>query len=399
MSVAASDVDNGSNDACGIASLAVSPNTFDCDDLESDNYALDFRGNTGALNLGDVSAVEGQSALTLEAWINVPNNQRFLSFFGKTSNNSNKMTLRMAPADGAFFLEMSNGSSQTWDTDQIYLGKYNEWHHIAMVFDGTQALNADRLRFYLDGVPQTFAVQSGSVPATTPSSGADLVIGAELANGFGAINAIMDEVRVWNVARTQGEIMSNMNKKLGAGQTGLVVSLSLNEGPGSGIAVDKSGNGNNGTLVNLNTTSDWVGGAPSITGGTPVPVSLLVTDVHGNSSSCQTSITIQDNTNPTALCQDLTLSLDANGDLSVAASEVDNGSNDACGIASLALAPNTFDCNDVGSNTVTLTVTDNNGNQSTCTADVTVEDNTNPTALCQDLTLSLDANGDLKRSG
>ena len=124
-------------------------------------------------------------------------------------------------------------------------------------------------------------------------------------------------------------------------------------------------------------------------------MTLTVTDNNGNQSTCTADVTVEDNTNPTALCQDLTLSLDANGDLDVAASEVDNGSNDACGIASLALAPNTFDCNDVGSNTVTLTVTDNNGNQSTCTADVTVEDNTNPTALCQDLTLSLDANGDL----
>ena len=86
------------------------------------------------------------------------------------------------------------------------------------------------------------------------------------------------------------------------------------------------------------------------------------------------------------------------GTASIAATDVDNGSNDACGIASLSVSPSTFDCNSIGSNpnTVTLVVTDNNGNnQSSCTADVTVEDNTNPTALCQDLTLSLDANGDL----
>jgi PKD repeat protein len=56
---------------------------------------------------------------------------------------------------------------------------------------------------------------------------------------------------------------------------------------------------------------------------------------------------------------------------------VDNGSNDACGIASLCSArPHSFA--EVGANTVTLTVTDVNGNVSTCTTVVTVVDNVRP---------------------
>jgi PKD repeat protein len=63
-----------------------------------------------------------------------------------------------------------------------------------------------------------------------------------------------------------------------------------------------------------------------------------------------------------------------------------------CGIASLVVTPNTFTCADVGTNTVTLTVTDVNSN-STCTAQVTVEDTVPPIALCQDITVQLDATG------
>ncbi len=65
----------------------------------------------------------------------------------------------------------------------------------------------------------------------------------------------------------------------------------------------------------------------------------------------------------------------------IAASQIDNGSNDACGIASLSVVPGSFDCSNVGANTVTLTVTDNNGNVSTADAVVTVEDNVAPVAL------------------
>jgi hypothetical protein len=65
--------------------------------------------------------------------------------------------------------------------------------------------------------------------------------------------------------------------------------------------------------------------------------------------------------------------LNASGATSVTVSEIDNGSNDACGIASVSLSPAQFDCSNAGANTVTLTVTDNNTNVSTCTATVPVQ--------------------------
>jgi hypothetical protein len=86
--------------------------------------------------------------------------------------------------------------------------------------------------------------------------------------------------------------------------------------------------------------------------------------------------------------------LDINGQASIVASDVDNNSSDVCGIASLSVSPSTFDCNDTGAPVnVTLTVTDNNGNPGTCTADVTVQDVTPPTALCQFATVQLGAGG------
>ncbi len=122
-------------------------------------------------------------------------------------------------------------------------------------------------------------------------------------------------------------------------------------------------------------------------------VTLTVTDVSGNFSTCNATVTIEDNAAPTAVCQDVTVQLDANGDGSITANEVNNGSDDACGIGNLSVSPNTFDCDNVGDNTVTLTVTDNNGNPNTCTANVTVEDNVAPIAVCKDATIQLNASG------
>ena len=46
---------------------------------------------------------------------------------------------------------------------------------------------------------------------------------------------------------------------------------------------------------------------------------------------------------------------------------MDGGSTDACGIASTSIDVSSFDCSDLGPNNVTLTVTDVNGNSSSCT--------------------------------
>ncbi|MAO48253.1 MAG: hypothetical protein CL527_05990 [Aequorivita sp.] len=122
-------------------------------------------------------------------------------------------------------------------------------------------------------------------------------------------------------------------------------------------------------------------------------VTLTVTDVNGNSSTCTSTVTVEDNIAPTASCQDITILLDAAGNASITAADVDNGSTDNCAVASLSVSPSSFTCADVGPNTVTLTVTDTNGNSSTCTSTVTVQDSTAPTAVCQDTTIALDASG------
>jgi hypothetical protein len=122
-------------------------------------------------------------------------------------------------------------------------------------------------------------------------------------------------------------------------------------------------------------------------------VTLTVTDAYGNSSTCIAVVTVQDNVAPLAVCAPYTVTLDATGNGSLVAANIDGGSNDACGIASISALPTTFNCSNVGSNNVTLTVNDNNGNSSTCVAVVTVQDVTAPTAVCQNITVQLDAAG------
>ncbi|BFP39363.1 hypothetical protein FGF1_02080 [Flavobacteriaceae bacterium GF1] len=100
-----------------------------------------------------------------------------------------------------------------------------------------------------------------------------------------------------------------------------------------------------------------------------------------------------EDTPPTALCQEVLLELGTDGKVGLDATLMDNGSNDACGDVSLEVSKSSFTGDDLGANTVTLTVTDPNNNSKTCTALVTVEDKIAPSAICRDITVQLDALG------
>src|SRR5690606_40394947 len=119
-------------------------------------------------------------------------------------------------------------------------------------------------------------------------------------------------------------------------------------------------------------------------------VTLTATDNTGKTATCSATVTVQDNVAPTAVCQNATVQLDAAGNATLAVAAVNNGSADACGIASLSLSKTAFDCSNTGANTVTLTATDNNGKTATCSATVAVQDNVAPRAVCHNATVQLD---------
>ncbi|MEP1892608.1 MAG: LamG-like jellyroll fold domain-containing protein, partial [Cyclobacteriaceae bacterium] len=122
-------------------------------------------------------------------------------------------------------------------------------------------------------------------------------------------------------------------------------------------------------------------------------VTLTVTDASGNESSSSATVTVEDNTSPVAIAQDISVALDADGLATVSASEVDNGSSDNCSVSTLELDITSFDCSMIGANAVSLTATDPSGNSHTTSATVTVMDNTNPIVITQDISVSLDQSG------
>ena len=96
---------------------------------------------------------------------------------------------------------------------------------------------------------------------------------------------------------------------------------------------------------------------------------------------------------PIALTQDITVQLDSNGQITVTPEQVDNDSTANCGISNLSLDITEFDCDNLGDNTVTFTITDTDNNTDTATTIVTVEDSTAPIVITENITVQLDSSG------
>ncbi|KPA18118.1 hypothetical protein MHK_001664, partial [Candidatus Magnetomorum sp. HK-1] len=128
----------------------------------------------------------------------------------------------------------------------------NTWYHLAATYDG-ETLNA-----YKNGV----LITSNTSPSGTPNyDTVSLKIAGHpvLANYF---SGTMDEIRIWNIARTQDQIQSTMCKRLYGNETGLYMYYRCDNSSGTTL-IDLANNAIDATLTNMD-NSDWITSGASL---------------------------------------------------------------------------------------------------------------------------------------
>jgi predicted outer membrane repeat protein len=127
-------------------------------------------------------------------------------------------------------------------------------------------------------------------------------------------------------------------------------------------------------------------------------VQLTVSDAAGNSSTCAANVSIVDLQSPTIITQNISVYLDENGQVSISASEIDNGTFDNCELDTVFISQTEFSCVNSGTNVITFTARDVNGNTQSSNAIVTVIDTLFPVVLAQNKDLYLNASGNAQLS-
>ncbi|GIV33512.1 MAG: hypothetical protein KatS3mg031_1047 [Chitinophagales bacterium] len=401
--IVATDINNGSSDNCGIASYSASKTSFNCSDVGN---------NSVILTVTDLAPYSNTSTCTATVKI-----QDVTPPVALCKN----ITIQLSPAGTASITpaQINNGSSDacgiTLSLSKTNFGCSDVGSTPVTLTVTDPSGNASTCVGTVTTQDVTPPVaQCKNITIQLNASGTATITPAQINNGssdacgvslaasktsfncsnVGNTNVILTvSDPSGNTATCTAVVTTQDNVPPVAQCKNITVNLSSTAPGGGSVSIT-------GTQVN-NGSSDACGIASyavapntftcaNVGGNT---VTLTVTDVNGNSSTCSATVTVQDITPPNALCKDITIQLDANGNQSITAVQVDNGSNDNCAVQSLSVFPTTFDCADVGVQTAVLTVYDVNGNNSTCISNVTVQDVTPPTAVCRNYTIELDFAG------
>lgn len=205
----------------------------------------------------------GTSNRTVECWIktsNSINSQQVLIDWGDMSPNGSRFTLNLIN-NGRLRIEV--GGNGINSTAQIANGM---WHHVAVTYDHSATT---KIRLYIDGVQDI----SGNFTVAVNTTATNPIQFGRRNDGVNHYQGEMDEVRIWNFAKTAAQILTDMNTEFCTSQIGLVAYFQLNDGTPFGVngtstsASDFVTPANNGVLTNFalaGRNSNWVAGTSSI---------------------------------------------------------------------------------------------------------------------------------------
>jgi Concanavalin A-like lectin/glucanases superfamily/Secretion system C-terminal sorting domain len=207
----------GTNATCSftvnVTRDAVSPTTT--------NNALAFNGsNSVAISNCSGAALDVLNAITIEYWFKGSNLQSAV----RLQNGASYIVagwstgLHIISSDGGTTGGLSVGAN----------AMNGNWHHVAMTW---QRNTVNGFKSYLDG---QLVAQRTSLDVALPTINSGMFLGAF--NGSSEfMTGSLDEVRVWNVARTQAEIQTNMMGCTALGATpNLVMYYQFNHGAADG---------------------------------------------------------------------------------------------------------------------------------------------------------------------
>ncbi|QTA81634.1 Uncharacterized protein dnl_39760 [Desulfonema limicola] len=212
--------------------------------------ALDFDGVDDYVDCGNDTSLNITQKITIEAWFKGTSNANWNGIVAKMEGfNIQNYLLQMTP-DGFIQWTYSHSSNTNDYLEGTVSYDDNIWHHAAGVIDTTTGVS----RLYIDGVLAAEKTGIALEPMTTTTSPMTIGTRTDINNEF---PGKIDEVRIWNTARTQAEIQAGMNKILTGTETGLAAYYRFDQ-DNSGILMDITSNNNDGTLINMEPAADWV---------------------------------------------------------------------------------------------------------------------------------------------
>lgn len=228
--------------------------------------ALSFDGEDDYVQT-DYPGVLGASDRTFEAWIYIdtdaPTSNMAILDYGLNQVGSRNTFI----ATGSGILRFISGGTNANITTSTNIVPVGEWVHVAFVLKDAKGY------LYVNGI----SVTTGDLSTVnTPAGNESVKIGERVAGGSIPFYGKIDEVRIWEEARSQDQIQTSMMTALCTPPSSLGLYMPFNEGDAEGAnsgvqtAEDLGLGSYTGTLNNFSlfgASSNWVAGVDDLADG------------------------------------------------------------------------------------------------------------------------------------
>src|SRR3989339_830900 len=157
--------------------------------------SLQFDGLNTYVRVADSNILDLTTGISVEAWVKCGD----ISQDGSTRRVLDKGAYLIGASDKAYFKILKGGVAsevlKTWTSADV-----NVWHHIVGAYDGAA------MKLYQDGVKVAETATTGNIDTNTTA----LNIGRQ-PSGAGRFSGIIDEVKIYNRALTDAEVLSHYN--------------------------------------------------------------------------------------------------------------------------------------------------------------------------------------------
>ena len=194
--------------------------------------------------------------MTIEAWVRPESVSTGHEIVGKAGE------YHLTFLYGTLVLQLRDDSSgaRTFVTAFGNLSSWvGSWHHIAVTYDGRGGATASQgVTIYLDGAAVPVGREDNAAYVAMINRSSPLDIGRDNQHDGVQYAGGLDELRLWNVLRTQPEIQAAMSTELTGVEAGLAAYWRFNEGAGTSVADDSAGT----SAATISNVALWRAGGP-----------------------------------------------------------------------------------------------------------------------------------------
>ena len=178
----------------------------------ANNYSMNFDGINDYIQTNSIfSALDGLQKMTLSVWVK-PSILAFrhIISIASGSGNSNNLIRLTTRSSGELWWNVQTSSYNAIESTPTL--NVNQWNHIALVFDSTQAVTLDRVKIFVNNTRSNITINM-PLNRTIGTATGGIFIG-ENAGSLSYLNSFageMDEVAIWNTDLSSTQVSDIYN--------------------------------------------------------------------------------------------------------------------------------------------------------------------------------------------